>query len=155
MKLEARNSNEWPPLQRVHSLAFAWDEEGDFEFRHSQFFLVSDFGIRISLLTHLGLARGVKPPPGCPAFLHHVDEIILPDDEILIVVLDDRTLQAGGEVIVAHRAVAKIARERHTVGEQRNGLGGREHTRGRLHLVLAVERLARAEFAEDGYNLDD
>lgn len=47
------------------------------------------------LLSHMFLTRREQPAPGCAAFLHHVGEVIFPDDHVLLVVLDDCTLQAG------------------------------------------------------------
>src|SRR6185312_6571505 len=109
----------------------------------------------IKLFADVGFAGGVEAAPGGATFFHYVRKIIFPDDEILIVVFDDGALQAGGEVVVADGAVAEIAGERHAVRQQGNGFGGGEDAGGSFDFVFAIERLAGAQFAEDGHDFCD
>src|SRR6185369_3594606 len=65
---------------------------------------------RIGLL-HVRLARRIQPAPGRAPFLHHVAQVIFPDNQILVVVLDDGALQAGSQVVIADLAIPEIARQ--------------------------------------------
>src|SRR5712672_1496917 len=92
----------------------------------------------------------VKAAPGSSTLFHDVAEIIFPDDEIFIVVFDDRALKTRGKVVVADAAVTEISGKSHAVGEQGNGFGGREDAGRSFDFIFAVERLAGAQFAENG-----
>ena len=112
---------------------------------------------RCSLPAHAFVLRagGEQRPPLGPALLQHVRQVLLPDAAVLLLVLDDRALQPGGQVVGRHFAGAEVAGQGHAVGQDRDRLGRGEHAGRGLELVLAVERLAGPQFAEDGDDLFD
>src|ERR1051325_257709 len=57
---------------------------------------LSDWSDSVSLLLSSGmrLARRIKAAPGRAPFLHHVAEIIFPDDEVFLIVFDDSALKS-------------------------------------------------------------
>src|SRR4029079_7559554 len=78
-----------------------------------------------------------------------------PDDAVLLLVLDDRALQRGGQVLRADLTAPEVAGQRHAAGEHGDRLCRREHAARRLELGLAVQRLPGAQLTEDGDDLFD
>src|SRR6476620_8067859 len=83
------------------------------------------------------------------ALLDHGLQILHPDETVLHGIFDDRAGNAGGEIAGADGAVAEVRRHGEAAVHDRDRLGGREASGGRLELRLAVGGHTVAQLAED------
>src|SRR5258708_38248678 len=68
----------------------------------------------MDLLVVLGAGLEQRSPIRA-ALLDHVGQVLLPGGPVLLLVLDNGTLQPGGEIVRRHLAGTEVAGERHAV----------------------------------------